>query len=198
MNSGLHRERDSDFLPLRILFFLCLDLFSPAPVAHRDVPVISAEKNLFTLGDDPAARINAGIDGRFGAAFADGLDFGDRIGKFHETHRSREEFCLEVGPETKAEHRNILVVNQKTKFIDLGRSKKLAFIGDYDRRLSVLMILFNDAVGRQNDFRVLRKTDTAFDYIRAVPGVRRWLDKPDSHSLLFIIEFRDESLGRFG
>ena len=60
-------------------------------MAHGDIAVVAAEKDLTALRDDAAVFVNSGVDGGLSPAGTDGFNFGDGVRKFHEPLRAGEE-----------------------------------------------------------------------------------------------------------
>ena len=105
-----------------------------ASVAHGDVAVVAAEDDLRALGDDVTLAVDSCIDGGLGTAVAHGLDLLDHIRELHEPPGAGEEPGLEVGPQTKAEHRHGKIVDDGAELVDLLGDKELALV-DEQRRL---------------------------------------------------------------
>ena len=100
-------------------------------MAHGDIAVVAAEKDLVSLCDDLAVRIEAGIDRSFSAAGADRLDLGQRIAQLHETLCAGEETGQKIGAQTETQHRQVLVVHKLSELVYLLRRKELGLVGDY-------------------------------------------------------------------
>ena len=73
-------------------------------MAHRGIPVVSAEYHLVTFRDYAAAVIESRVDSRLSSALADRLDLRDRVGEFHESLSAREEVSLKVRAKSEAKH----------------------------------------------------------------------------------------------
>ena len=167
-------------------------------MAHGHIAVVSSEEDLVTLGDDPPACIDAGIDRRFPSAGANGLDLGQGIGQLHQALRTGKKVGQKVGPETEAENRQILFVHQRAQIVDLPWGEKLRFIRNDDIVPASEMISLYDALFRRNDLGAGFQPDPAADQIRSVPGIDARFNEPYRHAEFLVVELRNQGLGGFG
>ena len=91
-----------------------------AAVAHGNIAIIAAQHHLGTLGDDVAIT-DTGIHGGLGTAVAHGLDLLDAVSQFHQTHGAGEQLGLEIGTQTEAHDRHVVVIDDVAELIDLLR-----------------------------------------------------------------------------
>ena len=97
-------------------------------VAHGNIAVVAAQHHLCALGDDVTGAVNAGVDGGFGTAVADGFDFLDGVCHFHQPQAAGEQLGLEIRPQTEAHHRDIVFIHNAAQLVDLRRGEELAFV----------------------------------------------------------------------
>ena len=95
-------------------------------MAHGYVAIIAAQHDLIALGDHPHIPIQTGVDGGLGAAGADGLDLGHRVGHLEQAAAALEEVAEEIGAQTEAENGDVAIVDDGTQVVDLRLSKELA------------------------------------------------------------------------
>ena len=115
-----------------MLLILISDFFLPAFVAHSYVEVVTAEKDLRSLGHDVHILVKTRVYGSFRTARADSLYFGYRIRKLKQTLASRKELTHKVGSKTKAHNGNIKLVNDLSQLINVLRREKLTFVSNYN------------------------------------------------------------------
>ena len=60
-------------------------------MAHSDVGVVAADKDLATGGDDISGLIDTGVNGCLAAAGADGFDLGNGVGDFKQAQTAGDE-----------------------------------------------------------------------------------------------------------
>ena len=124
---------------LQIRLFLLTNPFLPTLVAHSEIEVISSKKKLITRCNYVHIRVKASVDNRLGAAGANGFYLSDRVGKLKEPSAARKEMTEEVGTESKAQYRDIAIVNNSSQVVDVAFGKELALVGNNYVTVGVLL-----------------------------------------------------------
>ena len=168
------------------------DIVLIALVAHGDIAVVAAQKDLAALGHDVAVGAETGVDRGFSAAVADGLDLGDGVRQLKQPAAAGEQLRLEVRPQPEAQHRQILAVDQLAQLVDLLCGHELALIDDDDVRLFPFGVERANVLVRTDGLGLSRESHARAERELAVTVVRRGLDEPDAHAALFVVIFGDE------
>ncbi len=168
-------------------------------MAHGDVAVIAAKHHLFALGDDMALAVDAGVDGGLGTAVANGFDLLDGICHLHQPLAAGEQAAQKVGAQAKAYHRDIIIVYDGTKLVDLLPGQELAFVGNDHIAIAVLGLLVEGVYirFRRDDLHLGLQTDTAAQDPGTVPNVGAGLDEPYMQVVFLVIIFGDQRLSGF-
>ena len=99
-------------------------------MAHGNVTVIAAQHHLGTFRHDMSGAVDSGVDGSLGTAVADGLDLLNGIGHLHEPSAAGEQLGLEIRTQSETHHRDIMLIHDGPKLIDLPFRQELALIHD--------------------------------------------------------------------
>ena len=158
-----------------------------ALMAHGNIGIIAAQKDLCAFGDDVAFPVDTGIDGGLCAAVANGLDLLNGVRHFHQPHRAGEQLGLKVCPQAEAHHRHIEIVDDVAKLVDLFRGQELTLVHN-DHIADALLGLFKKVIyvhlGR-NDVHPCFQANAAAEDVCTVPGVGAGLDEPHIQVIFF-------------
>jgi len=88
-----------------------------------------------------AFGIEAEVHARLPAAFADGLQLNERVGKGKQGGGPGEEVGLEVGAEAIAEHRYRKIVGDAAKLEDVIAGEELRLVNQHAMQFALLQLL---------------------------------------------------------
>ncbi len=197
-NSHKITKRAKSPLSKMLFGFLVSNCFCPAFMAHCNIGVISADKDLTALCDYISVSVYSCVDNSFVSAGANGFDLGDRVRYFKQSAAALKKVRQKICSETEAKNRNVKAVNDAAQLIYLRGGKELTFVCDHGMICGISLKYRIDVGGGRNNISVLLKTDSGANNINAVAVVNSGLNKPNLHSAFFVIEFCDQCVCRFG
>ena len=161
--------------------------FLKVPAAERNIVVIGTEDNLVAFTDD-TVFIKTGVAGRLFAAPADCFDFADLIGDFHQAFAARKEAVAEVCAEAVAENRDVVLIYNIGKKINLLFGRELNLIND-NRAVSGHNggILAETFQKRLDQLTGILQTDPGTDNVISIAGVDSRLQNQRLLFALFIV-----------
>ena len=168
----------------------------PAPVAHGDVAVVTAQQHLGALCNDMAVAVDPGVGGGLRATVADGLDLLDGVRHLQKAQASREQLGLKIRPQTKADHRNIQLVDDGAQLADLLRGEELALIGDDHIAASLFLPAeaLIDVRIRGHHIHPGLQADAAAQSLLPVPDISAGLDEPYLQAVFLVVVLGDQRL----
>ena len=166
-------------------------------MAHGNIAVVSAEKDLIAVGDDAPVFVDAGVYRGLAAAGADGFYFSDGVGKLHEPARAGEEVRQKVRAQAEAQDGQVLLIDELAQLVDLLGREKLRLVGDDDIVPAGLRVGFDYVLFGGYDLGRAPEADAALHDIRAVARVDTRLYQPDAHAELLVVKLRYKRLSRF-
>ena len=130
--------RDGEAELARLALVQALEEMAPA---QSDVAVVAADLGLRAGGDRMALLIDAQVHRRLSAAFANRLQFDERVGEREQRCAPLEEFAEKVGAKSVAQHWNAELVADPRELKDVVAGQELRLVDQHAVKLAALQFL---------------------------------------------------------
>ena len=128
-----------------------------------------------------ALPVYAGVDRSLGSTVADGFNLQNGVCHFHQAAAACKKMALEVRPQAKTHHRQIVVIHNGPKLIHLFRLQKLTLV--HNDHVTMAKLPVPEAgihvLGRGHNLHAGLQANAASQNGFAIPHIGAGLDEPN-------------------